>query len=243
MEANIALQLEFEDEVTARVRCASPLHLNEIVLNPEPIQKLLYTHGFKTIHWCELPPPDENVFKEIMPALSSAVIMPVNTGPDNSLLILGWNEPPSFDAGFMECIETIRLRLKEILAHSRQQVYFQQVAIRFAAILHSIPHALVFINNDGFSGWVNQEGATLLALSGPGEQLPAVLSDAMMQLRNKAINIVYINRKVMQLFSSPENSIRNWSWELEHQTLQVACLPVTTQQVSGRLWIFENTTI
>lgn len=240
MGATIALQLEFEDETTARVKCASPLHLNDIVLSPEPIQKLLYAHGFKTIYWCGLPPPEENVFKEIMPALVSALIMPVNTSPDNSLLILGWSEPPSFDAGFMECIETIRLRLKEILVHSRQQIYFQQVAIRFAAILHAIPHALVFINNDGLSGWVNQEGAALLGLSGPGEQLPAVLSDAIMQLRNKATNIVDINRKVMQLFSSPENSIRNWSWELAHNTLLVSCLPVTTQQVSGRLWIFEN---
>lgn len=240
MEADIALQLEFEDEETAKVKCASPLHLNEIVLNPEPVKKLLYTHGFKTIHWSELPPPKENVFREIMPALSSAVIMPVNTSPNNSLLILGWSEPPTFDAGFLECIETIRLRLKEILTHSQQQIYFQRVAIRFAAILHSIPHALVFINNDGFSGWVNQEGAALLGLSGPGEQLPAVLSDAMMQLRNKAANIAEIDREAMQLFSSPENSIRNWSWELGHQTLLVSCLPVTTQQVSGRLWIFEN---
>ncbi|HEY8954551.1 hypothetical protein [Chitinophaga sp.] len=240
LEADIALQLEFEDEETAKVKCASPLHLNEMVLNPEPIKKLLYANGFKTIYWRVVPPAKDNVFKEIMPALSSAVIMPVNTSPNNSLLILGWSESPSFDAGFLDCMETIRLRLKEILVQSQQQIYFQRVAIRFAAILHTIPHALVFINNDGFSGWVNQEGATLLGLSGPGEQLPAVLSDAMMQLRNKAANIAAIDKEAMQLFSSPENSIRNWTWELEHNTLLVSCLPVSTQQVSGRLWIFEK---
>jgi hypothetical protein len=239
-EADIALQLEFEDDETAKVKCASPLHLNGMVLNPEPIKKLLYTQDFKTIYWRELPPAKENVFKEILAAQSSAIIIPVNTSPDNSLLILGWSVPPSFEAGFLECIETIRLRLKEILLQSQQQIYFQRIAIRFAAILHTIPHALVFINNDGFSGWVNQEGAALLRLSGPGEQLPAVLSDAMTQLRSKALNIEAIDRESMHLFSSPENSISNWSWQMENKILLVSCLPVTTQQICGRLWIFEN---
>ncbi|SEW41078.1 hypothetical protein [Chitinophaga arvensicola] len=238
--ADIALQLEFEDEDTAKVKCASPVHLNDIVLNPEPIKKLLYAHGFKTIYWRELPVPKENVFKEVLQALSSAIIIPVNTTPNNSLLVLGWSEPPSFEPDFVECIETIRLRLKEILLQSQQQLYFQRVAIRFAAILHTIPHALVFINNDGFSGWVNQEGATLLGLSGPGEQLPAVLSDAMMQLRNKALNTEEIYKKAVHLFSSPENALTNWTWQLENSTLSVSCLPVTTQQISGRLWIFET---
>ncbi|MDR6568384.1 hypothetical protein [Chitinophaga ginsengisegetis] len=240
MEADIALQLEFEDEETAKVKCASPLHLNGLVLNPAPIKKLLYTEDFKTIYWREIPPAKENVFKEILPALSSAIIIPVDTSPNNSLLVLGWSEPPSFEPGFLECIETIRLRLKEILVQSQQQIYFQRVAIRFAAILHTIPHALVFINNDGVSGWVNQEGANLLGLSGPGEQLPAVLSDAMTQLRNKALNITTIERAAVPLFSSPENSISNWNWQLENKLLLVSCLPVTTQQICGRLWIFEN---
>lgn len=238
--ADIALQLEFEDEETAKVKCASPLHLNEIVLNPEPIKKLLYANGFKTIYWRDLPPPKDNVFKEVLQALASAIIIPVNTAPNNSLLVLGWSEAPSFEADFLECIETIRLRLKEILLQSQQQLYFQRVAIRFAAILHTIPYALVFINNDGFSGWVNQEGATLLGLSGPGEQLPAVLSDAMMQLRNRALNTEEIYNAAVHLFSSPENALSNWIWQLENTTLNVSCLPVTTQQISGRLWIFET---
>jgi hypothetical protein len=238
-EADIALQLEFEDEETAKVKCASPVHLNDMVLNPEPIKKLLYSQGFKTIYWRDIPPPKENVLQEVLQAFSSAIIIPINTTPNNSLLVLGWSSPQQFDSDFLECIETIRLRLKEILLQSQQQLYFQRVAIRFAAILHTIPYALVFINNDGFSGWINQEGATLLGLSGPGEQLPAILSDAMMQLRNKALNIDDIYKEAVLLFSSPENSISNWNWQMEHKVLKVSCLPVTTQQISGRLWIFE----
>lgn len=237
--ADIALQLEFEDEDTAKVKCASPVHLNGIVLNPEPIKKLLYAQGFKIIYWSKIPPSKENALSGILQALSSAVIIPVNTTPNNSLMILGWSAPQTFTPEFQECIETISLRLKEILLQSEQQLYFQRIAARFSAILHTIPHAMVFINNDGFSGWINQEGATLLGLSGPGEQLPAILSDAMTQLRNSATNSEDIYREAVRLFSSPENSITNWSWQLENKTLKVSCFPVNTQQVNGRLWIFE----
>ncbi|TWF41463.1 hypothetical protein FHW36_103267 [Chitinophaga polysaccharea] len=237
--ADIALQLEFEDEDTAKVKCASPVHLNGIVLNPDPIKKLLYAQGFKIIYWSKIPPPKENALSGILQALSSAVIIPVNTTPNNSLMILGWSAPQTFMPEFQECIETISLRLKEILLQSEQQLYFQRIAARFSAILHTIPHAMVFINNDGFSGWINQEGATLLGLSGPGEQLPAILSDAMTQLRNSATNSEDIYREAVQLFSSPENSITNWRWQMENKTLKVSCFPVNTQQISGRLWIFE----
>ena len=146
--ADIALQLEFEDEETTKVKCASPVHLNGIVLNPDPIKKLLYAQGFKIIYWSKIPPPKENALSGILQALSSAVIIPVNTTPNNSLMILGWSAPQTFTPEFQECIETISLRLKEILLQSEQQLYFQRIAARFSAILHTIPHAMVFINND-----------------------------------------------------------------------------------------------
>ncbi|MCW3466910.1 hypothetical protein [Chitinophaga nivalis] len=242
LEADIALQLEFEDEHTARVKNASPVQLDEMVIDSAPVKKLLYSHGFKTIYWHEIA-ATETAFEGLLGHAVTAVIIPINTSPDNSVIVVGWNKPQAFDAGFQECIETIRLRLKEILMQSQQQLYFQRVAMRFAAILHTIPHALVFINNDGFSGWVNQEAATLLQLSGPGEQLPAIISEAMTQLRNKTTNTTDIYKEAVRLFTSPENAICNWIWEMETPetpTLKVSCLPITTQQVTGRLWIFEQ---
>lgn len=243
VEADIALQLEFEDENTARVKNASPNFLNDIIVSPEPVRKLLYRNAFKSIYWQEIPEPPENVIPELLRALSSSIIIPINTEPHNSLIVLGWSEPQQFGPGFQECIETIRLRLKEILMQTQQQLYFQGVAMRFAAILHSIPHAVIFINNDGFSGWVNQQAADILQLSGPGEQLPAILSDAMTQLRNRAVNTDDIYNTAIQLFSSPENTITDWEWKLEapeQKTYRVSCLPVISQQVNGRLWIFEE---
>ncbi|RBL91634.1 hypothetical protein [Chitinophaga flava] len=243
LEADIALQLEFEDENTAKVKNASPHFLNEIVISPDPVRKLLHRHAFKTIYWTEVAAIPDHPLHELLRDLSSAVIIPINTEPHNSLLILGWTTQQVFETAFQDCIETIRLRLKEILTHTQQQLYFQGIAMRFAAILHCLPHAVIFINNDGFSGWVNQKAADILELSGPGEQLPAILSDAMTQLRNRAVNTDDIYNTAIELFASPENAISNWEWKLEGadpRTYRVSCLPVTSQRINGRLWIFEE---
>lgn len=163
----------------------------------------------------------------------------MNTTPGISLLIMGWSEPQGFGNEFIECVETIRLRLKEILIQSQQQLNFQRLNSRFTAILHTIPHALVFISNDGYSGWVNQKAAALLKLSNEGEQLPVTLSEAMTQLRNQATNLEDIYREAARLFQSPDNAISDWNWQLEATSLKVSCLPVKSPGVNGRLWIFE----
>ncbi|RAJ82059.1 hypothetical protein CLV59_104284 [Chitinophaga dinghuensis] len=241
-QTNITLQIEFEDESTARVKNASPTYLDDMVLDPEPIRKLLYSNGFKTIYWQSIPTAG-HALKDLLQAFSSAIIIPLATEPTNSIILMGWSEPMTFNNSFQECVETIRLRLKEILTYSQQQQHFQKVASRYAAIMHTIPHALIFINNDGFSGWVNQPAAELLHLSGPGEQLPAILSDAMLQLRSKTTNAAEIYQEAMRLFSSQQNSITSWEWKFaspEEMSYNVTCLPVLSQQVSGRLWIFEK---
>ncbi|SHL57079.1 hypothetical protein SAMN05444266_1047 [Chitinophaga jiangningensis] len=242
LHANITLQIEFQDEFTARVKNAYPEYLEDMVLDPEPIKKMLYSNAFKTIYWPAIPPPNHNVLKDLLQAFSSSVIIPLHTEPANSMILLGWSEPVEMTAAFQECIETMRIRLKEIITHSQQHSHFQRVAARFSAIMHAMPHAIIFINNDGYSGWVNQPAAELLELSGAGEQLPAILSDAMMQLRSRATNAEEIYQEAMQLFSSPANVITNWEWKFDYPTekkYNVICMPVSSQQVSGRLWIFE----
>lgn len=241
LQADVVLQLEFENEHTAKVKNASPNFLAGAVVNPDPVRQLLYRNAFKTIYWPTIPA--DNPLKEQLRDLLCAVVMPVNIEPHNSMLVLAWSDPQEFEQGFQDCIETIRLRLKEILSQTQERLYFQGVAIRFAAILHSLPHAVVFINSDGYAGWVNQKAADILELAGPGEQLPAILSDAMTHLRNKAVNTEDLYNTSIQLFASPENAITGWEWKLEGtapKTYRVSCLPVASQRINGRLWIFEE---
>jgi hypothetical protein len=195
--------------------------------------------GNRTLFWEEIPALGQQISKEILKDISSVAVLPLNSMTTESVLLLGWENPQHFNADFRECADTIKARLKEVMDQARQLAYFQRIAIKYSAILHHIYNPLVFVNSDGYNGWVNQEGASLLKLPSPGDQLPAVLSDAMTQLRDDATNKEDIYRKAVQLFSNME-TIYNWKWEFDDKTLVVSCMPVQLQQLSGRLWIFEK---
>jgi len=95
---------------------------------------------------------------------------------------------------------------------------------------------MVFIGNDGKSGWVNTKGMALLQLEKEGEQPLYLLSEAMGKLISSAANKEDINREAVKLFASARGSLKDMIWELPQQHLLVSCLPV---EGSGKLWLFR----
>ncbi|RFM30714.1 hypothetical protein [Chitinophaga silvisoli] len=233
--AYISLQLDFEDAYTAKVKAATPSYLNDLILNPGPIIALLEQHYYKAIYWSQIS--ERNAFEELFQALSSAVILPVKGHGVNAVILFGWSEPQSFDASARECLEIIQARLKEILQQSHTQRIVNNTMSRFTAIMHAMPQAMVFIGNDGHSGWVNTAAASLLQLDRSGEQPPHVLSAVMGQLINSAENKEIITKEAMQLFMSPANKMKDMKWEIPGNTLLVSCMPVDG---IGRLWEFKQ---
>lgn len=232
--AYMALELDFEDEVTARIKEATPAYLNDIIFNPAPVLELLSAHEQHTIFWSDIPP--RHGLNNLFEAMSSAVIMPVNGGPANAVIILGWSEPQQFDASFKECLELIRERLKEIIWQSHLQEKYTLTTARYTTILDTLPEALVFISNEGQAGWVNASGARLLQLDKAGEHAPIVISGAMSRLIGSAANRETIQQEAMQLFTSLVTAANNMHWELENGARNVSCLPADGK---GRLWIFR----
>jgi hypothetical protein len=230
--AYLSLELDFEDEVTARVKEASPEYLNDLIFNPGPLQALIDATGHRPVFWAHIP--EKHALGDLLQALSSAVILPVKAGKVNAAIILGWSEPQNFDTSFKDGMEIVRQRLKEILVQSHLQRTYNSAMDRYTGILDTLPQALVFIGNDGQSGWVNARAASLLQLQ-QGEQAPSVLSVAMGKLINSALNKEEINKEAVRLFSSPGSSLQNMKWELEAAALMVSCVPVDGK---GRLWSF-----
>lgn len=233
--AYISLQLDFEDAYTAKVKAATPSYLNDLVLNPGPIVALLEQHHYKNIYWPHIS--EKNAFEDLLQALSSAVVLPVKGPGVEALILFGWSEPQSFDTGARECLEIIRGRFKEILQQSHTRQLVNTNMSRFTAIMHTMPQAIVFIGNDGHSGWVNAAAATLLQLNEPGEQPPHVLSAVMGHLINSAENKEAIHKEALQLFISPENQMKGMRWEIPGNALLVSCMPVDG---IGRLWEFRK---
>ena len=230
-----SLLLDFEDAYTAKVKAASPSYLNDLILNPGPIIALLEQHHFKAIYWAQIP--ERNPFDDLLQALSSAVILPVKAHGVNGVILFGWSEPQIFDAPARESLEIIQGRLREILQQSYTQRVLSGTMLRFTAIMHAMPQAIVFIGNDGHSGWVNAAAASLLQLERSGEQPPHVLSAVMGQLINSAENKEHINNEALQLFMSPDNQMKDMRWEIPGNTLSVSCMPVDGIR---RLWEFNK---
>lgn len=242
-DADISVHMEYADGGMVRIVEATPACLQETLPDPVALKQLLYQYGFKTIYWPDIPlsPP---AFGHLLEGLHAAVIIPFHQqDASSSLIVLGWHQPQLFNTAFLDCIEIVRLRLREILSQLQLQVALQKATVRFTAILHTIPHPLVFIHHDSRTGWVNMEGSRLLGLTAPGEQPSSLLHDAMAELHDLARHAADFPSEVLYPNPAAVNGQANWLWhftEPVQKCYRVSCLPVLAQQINGRLWIFEE---
>jgi hypothetical protein len=78
-------------------------------------------------------------------------------------------------------------------------------------MLETIHQGVVFVDESGEQGWVNQAAAVQLDLT-PGAVEPPLLAQAMATLRISADNQAEIATQAAQFFSQPQAEIRNWNW-------------------------------
>ncbi|GGH56668.1 PAS domain-containing protein [Filimonas zeae] len=240
--AYTSLQVVFEDKVTAKVKDATPAFLDELVLNPGPLEELLAEHRYEPFGWEEIP-VKKNPLQDVLTALSAAAIIPLNINDRASMLVLGWSEPQVFDASFTEAAVLIRKTLESALTHTSRTDALELSNTYFTAILEAMPQAVIFIDDNGRSGWLNKQAARLLKLPMSGEMAPGAFAGAMADWRNSAANVDDINAKAAQFFSSPGNVIKDWIWQFGGDTpaqYSVSCTPVKHDQFTGKLWVFHK---
>ncbi|BAV08382.1 PAS domain-containing protein [Filimonas lacunae] len=243
--AYASMQVMFADKVTAKVKYTTPSFLDELVLNPAPIQELLKAYLNKPFAWPDIP-AKQNVFQELLTALSSAVIIPVNFHQQSGVIVLGWSEPQHFDAGFAEGARIIKEALESALEQSSRTETLQRSNAYLSAILESLSQAVIFIDDNGYTGWVNKQAARLLKLPMSGELPPSEFAGALAAWRNAATNITDINQQAAAFFAKPGSAIKDWIWRFEQPekvVYSVSCTPLKTVQFSGKVWVFDNVTL
>lgn len=242
--AYTSLQVVFEDEVTAKVRDATPAFLDELVLNPGPLEDLLAGHRYEPFGWSDIPVKN-NPLQEVLMALSSAAVIPLNINNRSVALVLGWSDPQLFDAAFTEAAAVIKRSLENALEYATRTNALEQSNAYFTAMLEAMPQAVVFINDNGYSGWLNKPAARLLKLSISGEMAPSAFAGALADWRNSAVNIEDINQKAAAFFSSPDNVIKDWIWQFggdKPVDYNVSCTRVKHDLFTGKLWVFHRNT-
>lgn len=230
--ADCAALIRLEDEITARVVAAEPETFMKKFNDVELISRLC----------------DEAVIRQVkVEGEGMKIFIPVSQKKFTGAVILNWlpeHDHVPGQAGFMEFLTHAWAGLKETVNLVRFYYEIEEISTRFNAIMATIPQGVVFIDDSGRHAWVNSKAADLLNVQQEQNE-PVVIAAAMTQLRNSAVNQEEIMREGAKLFSSPDQSIRDWKWIFGNpvnSVLSVSCTPMASQNIKGRLWVFNDVT-
>jgi signal transduction histidine kinase/CheY-like chemotaxis protein len=174
----------------------------------------------------------------------SLVLMPVKEDRFRGCFIVLLKDGFVITDEFRQFIEYAWTGLKETTMLIQDHYAVEELSTRFNAILSTIPESIVFVDDMGKRGWVNQPAAALLGVE-KGNNTPLVIATAMQQLRSSAANHEDIAREGTRLFATPNQTIRNWQWlfgDPMAKVLNVSCVPLISTNIKGRLWVFEDIT-
>ena len=261
--ADAAIELRQLDGVTAEaVFClpetALPRRLTTPALFAEAIAEnrcLCYPD------YAAAPNPDAVLLAQGVKAL---VVMPLNLSNQPSqqgAILLLWYRSVTLSAEVQQLIDSLRSGLSHLLRFQSAALGLEKLQARFAAVLETVPQAVVFIDESGESGWVNQAAARLLGLpqqSASGVVEPYAIAQAMAALRMRADNTEALAVQADEFFSQPQIEIPDWQWQFSDpaQVLSLSSKPILWQvplrspdsgslpdrAILGRLWVLDDIT-
>ncbi len=159
-------------------------------------------------------------------------------------ILLIWHHPKRISSYLKNFIESLLGELLTLLNFSDTTLHFDRLQARFSAMLETIHQGVVFVDESGEQGWLNQAGAAHLGLTS-GAVEPFAIAQAMANLRLSADNQAEIAAKAAQFFAKPEAEIRHWHWVFQQpkpKVLSISSTPTKVRNVTGRLWILDDIT-
>jgi len=231
--AQSALLVRLEDAVTARIIYSSDETVSGFV-NELMVTKLLKQNAI-TISKKE---------EEAIANGKTEIAFPVSRTVFEGLFLLCFDTSIELSEGFRIFLEHVRTGLKDIVLLVQTSFFYEQVTTRFNAIMNTIDASIVFVDDSGRDGWMNQPAARLLQLP-EGINKSVAIAGAMQNLRQSAINNEEITAKGAQLFMQPNQTVRDWKWiygDPPSMVLNVSCAPMVSENIKGRLWVFTDIT-
>nr|WP_290224677.1 response regulator [Trichocoleus desertorum] len=177
--------------------------------------------------------------------VQSIAILPLRcpSGFQGAILLI-WYHRVAIPMRVQRLLESVMGELRTLLQFSDITLNLDKLQARFGAILETIHQGVVFVDESGEQGWLNQAAAAQLGIP-PGAIDPPLLSAAMAQLRSNADNQAEIAAQAAQFFSQPQPEIRNWNWIYAQPYPRVLSFSSTVTQVRnvpGRLWVIDDIT-
>ncbi|MBE9191327.1 response regulator [Gloeocapsopsis crepidinum LEGE 06123] len=259
--ADAAIALRQIDDVTAQTIASLP----EKALPAALTTPTLFTNALaqnRCLYYSNYPAtPDASHILLAQGAKSVAILPLAASNSTKGAILLIWHRYTSITPQMRQFIELLLGELRTLLQFTDTTIRLDKLRSRFSAMLETIHQGVVFVDESGEQGWINQAAAVQLGLQ-PGAVEPPILAQAMAKLRTSADNQSEITAQAAQFFAQPlswklpstggtptrefpQAEIRNWHWIFQGETPKVLSLSSTTTRVHnvpGRLWILDDIT-
>ncbi len=242
--ADTAIAMRQLDAVSARVLVCLPSEaLPNPLTTPAPFAEALVQR--RILYYSDYAAAPGAARTLLSLGTRALVVLPLEEpGSFQGAILLLWSHPVSFSEPLKRCLESLLGALRTLLRFQAATFDLDRLQVRLSTILEAIPQGVVFVDESGEQGWLNPAAALPLGLS-PGKVEPQVIAQAMATLRAQAQNQAVLSAQAAELFAQPQAEIRDWLWEFSQpqpRVLSLSSVPTRMQNVSGRLWLFEDVT-
>ncbi|WP_017719359.1 sensor histidine kinase [Kamptonema formosum] len=264
--AGAAIAVRQLDEVTAEaVLCLPQSALLDRLITPRLFAEALEQNRCFYYSDCASAPGGARVL--VARGARSIAVLPLqDVGGLRGAIVLIWYRPTSVPPHQRKLIESNLAALRTLLRFSDTTSHLEKLQARYGAILETIPQGVVFVDESGDQGWLNQAAAGHLGLA-PGAVEPVSVAVAMAALRESADNRQAIAEQAVGFFSQPDAEIRDWVWVCRsaalgqrdcggptdsqalpapapdaQKVLSISSTPTRVRDVPGRLWLLDDIT-
>ncbi|MCK8491276.1 MULTISPECIES: sensor histidine kinase [Spirosoma] len=228
--------LQERDEWTATVQFTGSSKINSASFNPAQLIDLTR----ETCFFLESDFTPRRALKALLGGYRQVAGFRLNNYSVKGWALIVWTEPNDLPA---EDVEDVLYRFSDkilITSLSLQRIALEQ---QYRFIFGIVPQAIVLVNEEDETSWVNQAAIELLDLEqGDLRPSPASLSIGMLKLRNQALNLDAINHTAAEFIRDSNFSIKEWLWIFSDKILSILTRPIFSPYFKGRIWLFNDVT-
>ncbi len=248
--ADAAIALRQLDDVTAQALvCLPPKALPDQLTTPALFEEAIAQN--RCLYYADYPSIPGASHVLLAQGTQSLAVLPLQApqtpgeaGTGHGAILLLWKRQIDISSHLQQFIDSLLGQLRTLLQFSDTTLRLDKLQARFGAMLQTIHQGVVFIDESGEQGWINQAAAKQLGLR-PGAVETPLLAQAMAVLRTTAANQQEIIAQAGQFFTKPQAEIRNWNWVFQKpqpKVLSISSTPTRVRDVPGRLWLFDDIT-
>ncbi|HEY9695505.1 MAG TPA: response regulator [Oculatellaceae cyanobacterium] len=248
--ADAAIALRQLDEYTAEALVCLPANaLPNSLTNPKLFAEAIAQN--RCLYYEDYPSIPTASHILVAKGAKSLAVLPLqnpqnstNLGEVRGAILLIWHQQTQISSYLQQFVESLTGKLRTLLQFRHTILRLDQVQSRFSAMLETIHQGVVFVDESGEQGWINQAASEQLKLPA-GLVEPVLIAQAMAMLRNSADNQQEIITQGAKLFTQANAEIRNWNWvfsQPQPKVLSISSTATRVRDVPGRLWLFDDIT-